>query len=394
MPLSDGSKILICMVAEGAKNTFTAAELSLFVGFDKHGVLEPEPIGWSYKRKRLNRRETIYDSTGRLITIHGQVMRGSRYNDQKTPSGFTTERNFKLQPNANQWWSRKYHGLDTINRGEGRAYAAQWVKTMNPRALNHKEVVKAYDEAMLNEARSRVEKGTASSQKWLWVQRENGEASDVEDTTSNLESSSDDPSSNSDSDTTLVKPKGAVLTRPLTLRAAIEEDKLARKHRQKEREARECHDAKLTGMLKGDMEILATHMRYVSTTGQMFKSRAKRATYYAKLEADILEALRYVKIKFSIYSNDDYAEGSSPPPIMMGPATNKVNARLHGLWIGTMDLINGRLHHIVEVGQQVRLRAERESFYSELETDMRVTLQHIKKRFYIDRKDNTDDKEA
>lgn len=44
MTLSDGAKIIMCMVAEGIKDVFTVAELSLFVGFDEHGVLEPEPI--------------------------------------------------------------------------------------------------------------------------------------------------------------------------------------------------------------------------------------------------------------------------------------------------------------------------------------------------------------
>lgn len=45
MPLSDGAKFIMSALAQKGNFGFTVADLKIYMGFNKHGKLEPAPTG-------------------------------------------------------------------------------------------------------------------------------------------------------------------------------------------------------------------------------------------------------------------------------------------------------------------------------------------------------------
>lgn len=108
-------------------------------------------------------------------------MRGSGYDDQKAPSGPTTDQNFMEQPDGvRRWWLRLYYGIDTADIEEAKAYAFEWRRVLNPSAKNHGDVVKEYNEGMLKEAHIRFQDNRASAQEQILVRHDLGEESGAE----------------------------------------------------------------------------------------------------------------------------------------------------------------------------------------------------------------------
>ncbi|KFY81035.1 hypothetical protein V499_00148 [Pseudogymnoascus sp. VKM F-103] len=223
--------------------------------------------------------QTIYDAARELITIHGQVMHGSAYDDRRRPSGRTTERDYM-------------------------------VEHLEPRRENHQDAINEYNNVILNEACFRIEDRTALYQEHLFVQHAIGEGSDAGYPT-DLGSTSDDEfdfgsdfgySSDPDYQS---KNTGAMHNGAMTISAAAAEERAAQRIRDRERERTVNHDSMIDGMWRASLKFIMATLRQISCAGQSIRPKALRTIYFNRLEAELMEALTYIQKKFGLVNAED-----------------------------------------------------------------------------------------
>ncbi|OBT79277.1 hypothetical protein VF21_01963 [Pseudogymnoascus sp. 05NY08] len=403
IPLADGVKALMTILAEHRTDGFTVNDLHLYMGFTKDGKLEPSNYTG---RKLLKRGHTILDSNGDLLTIHGQLMRGCGYEDQRRPRGETTERNCMIPRGGStlgrirRWFSRMYYGLNTDDIAKAQRYAHAWVKHLDPSKANHEDAVAEYNSVVLNEACFRIEDGSASYQENLFVEHAIGEGSGAEDSL-DLESSSDDDfdfgsdfgrkfSPDSNSHATKSRNIGAMFNSAMTISVAAAEEREAKRIREAERERTVNYDAMIRGMWRAGMEFIIVTLRQISSAGQSIRSKGQRAAYFGNLEAELIETLRYVKRRLGLTDAD--ARGMGAPTIIVRGAPFLIEipadedaqqSEMRGMWKGGVSTLNAQLKHLSVTGQQFKLKVQRTEKFEELESEILRALHQMKIKLYI-----------
>jgi hypothetical protein len=368
MPLSDGVKTLMTILAARNTDGFTIDKLHRYMGFAKDGTLQPSTYTG---RRRFMRGQAIYDAAGELITIHRQVMHGSAYDDRRRPSGRTTERDYMVHighapSTIRRWFSKLYYGLDTDNIAEAKAYAHAWVEHLEPRRENHQDAINEYNNVILNEACFRIEDGTASYQEHLFVQHAIGEGSDAGYPT-DLGSTSDDefdfgsdfgysPDPDYQSKNT-----GAMHNGAMTISAAAAEERAAQRIRDRERERTVNHDSMIDGMWRASLKFIMATIRQISCAGQSIRSKALRTVYFNRLEAELMEALTYIQKKFGLVNAEDTGAPTpttrrTPPFGIFTKDEDTQQAEIKGMWKGGVKTLNAQLKHLSVTGQQFRTK--------------------------------------